>query len=104
MFDETFIHTAENRSDVARLILFCDVERPLRLRVMRWINHVVEMTLIRASRTENVPGDGVGLLNHLFNGAYRVRLIGKRIKKKSRLVHYTLKWLIFAGLLYLVLR
>jgi beta-hydroxylase len=104
MFDETFIHTAENRSDVARLILFCDVERPLRLRVMRGMNHVVEMTLIRASRTENMPGDGVGLLNHLFNGAYRVRLIGKWIKKKSRVAHYTLKWLIFAGVLYLVFR
>ena len=104
MFDETFIHTAENRSDVARLILFCDVERPLRLRLMRSINHVVEMTLIRASRTENMPGDGVGLLNHLFNGAYRVRLVGKWIKKKSRVAHYSLKWLIFAGVLYLVFR
>jgi len=104
MFDETFIHTAENRSDITRLILFCDVERPLRFRVMRWINHVVEMTVIRASQTENQPGDGVGLLNHLFNGAYRVRLIGKWIKKKSRVAHYTLKWIIIGGLLYLIFR
>ena len=104
MFDETFIHTAENRSDITRIILFCDVERPLRLRVMRWINHVVEMTLIRASQTENVPGDGVGLLNLVFYGAYRVRLSGKWIKKKSRFAHYTLKWLIIGGLLYLTFR
>src|SRR5437763_13255709 len=49
MFDETFIHTAENRSDVTRIILFCDVERPLRNRVIAWLNHAVELTLIRAS-------------------------------------------------------
>jgi beta-hydroxylase len=104
MFDETFIHTAENKSDITRIILFCDVERPLRFRVMRWINHVVEMTVIRASQTENQPGDGVGLLNHIFNGAYRVRLIGKWIKKKSHFAHYTLKWLIIGGLLYLIFR
>jgi len=104
MFDETFIHTAENRSDVTRIILFCDVERPLRNRTITALNHVVEMTLIRASQTENAPGDRVGLLNHLFNGAYRVRLIGKWIKRKSTFAHYTLKWLILGGLLYLIFR
>ena len=30
MFDETFIHWAENKTDVNRIILFCDVERPLK--------------------------------------------------------------------------
>src|SRR4029079_11579573 len=29
VFDETYIHRAENQTDVQRLILFCDVERPL---------------------------------------------------------------------------
>jgi beta-hydroxylase len=104
MFDETFIHTAENRSDITRLILFCDVERPLRFRIMRWLNHLMEVTVIRASQTENMPGDRVGVLNHVFNGAYRVRRIGKWIKKKSRFAHYTLKWLLIGGVLYLIFR
>ena len=104
MFDETFIHTAENRSDVTRIILFCDVERPLRFAPMRWLNHLMEMTVIRASQTENAPGDRVGVLNHVFNGAYRVRRIGKWIKKKSRFAHYTLKWVLLGGLLYLIFR
>jgi beta-hydroxylase len=30
MFDETFIHSAENATDVNRIILFCDVERPMK--------------------------------------------------------------------------
>jgi len=29
MFDETFIHAAENATDQNRIILFCDVERPI---------------------------------------------------------------------------
>jgi beta-hydroxylase len=104
MFDETFIHTAENRSDVTRIILFCDVERPLSNPVVRGVNHFVKATLIRASQTQNMPGDRVGVLNHIFNGAYRVRRIGKWIKKKSRFAHYTLKWLILGGVLYLIFR
>jgi beta-hydroxylase len=104
MFDETFIHTAENRSDVTRIILFCDVERPLSNPVVRGVNHFEKATLIRASQTQNMPGDRVGVLNHIFNGAYRVRRIGKWIKKKSRFAHYTLKWLILGGVLYLIFR
>ncbi|HEX6794425.1 MAG TPA: aspartyl/asparaginyl beta-hydroxylase domain-containing protein [Casimicrobiaceae bacterium] len=104
MFDETFIHTAENRSDVTRIILFCDVERPLKNPLVRALNHFVKATLIRASQTENAPGDRVGVLNHVFNAAYRVRRIGKAIKKKSRVAHYTLKWLILGGVLYLIFR
>src|SRR4051812_49977658 len=38
LFDETFIHWAENRTDVDRLILFCDVERPLRSRIAARLN------------------------------------------------------------------
>jgi beta-hydroxylase len=104
MFDETFIHVAENRSDVTRIILFCDIERPLRTRLVRALNRFVKTTLIRASQTENAPGDRVGVLNHVFNAVYRVRLIGKAIKRRSRVAHYTLKWLIFGGLLYLIFR
>ena len=104
MFDETFIHIAENRSDVTRIILFCDIERPLRTRLVRALNRFVKTTLIRASQTENAPGDRVGVLNHVFNAVYRVRLVGKAIKRRSRVAHYTLKWLIFGGLLYLIFR
>ena len=45
MFDETYIHWAENKSNVTRLILFCDVERPLRSRIMQKINHWFEASM-----------------------------------------------------------
>ncbi len=31
-FDETYLHYAENQSGQNRLILFCDIERPMRYR------------------------------------------------------------------------
>ncbi len=104
MFDETYIHWAENKSDVTRLILFCDVERPLKSRIMSKINHWFEATAIRASQTENAPGDQIGILNRIFSVAYYLRLPGKALKKKSKLLYYVVKWLIVIGLLYLLLR
>ncbi|SUI84870.1 Aspartyl/Asparaginyl beta-hydroxylase [Serratia quinivorans] len=39
MFDETYLHFAENQSGQNRLILFCDIERPMRFRWAQGINH-----------------------------------------------------------------
>ena len=103
IFDETFIHWAENKTDTLRVILFCDVERPLTSRVMAKINHWYEATVIRASQTENVAGDQVGVLNKIFSFAYYLRLPGKALKRKSKFAYYSLKWLLLGGLLVWIL-
>ena len=54
MFDETYIHQAENRTYVARLILFRDIERPLSNPVMRWMNRTHARGMVRAAATQNV--------------------------------------------------
>ena len=99
IFDETFIHWAENKTDTLRVILFCDVERPLTSRIMATINHWYEATVIRASQTENVAGDQVGVLNKIFGLAYYLRLPGKALKRKSKFAYYTVKWLVLGGIL-----
>ncbi|SQC15602.1 Fe(2+)/alpha-ketoglutarate-dependent dioxygenase LpxO [Klebsiella pneumoniae] len=38
LFDETYIHYAENTSGENRLILFCDIERPMRYRWAQKVN------------------------------------------------------------------
>ncbi len=98
VFDETYMHHAENRSETARIILFCDIERPLTNRVITAINRWFSSTMIRATQTENVEGDKVGLLNRIFSVAYRVRLQGKRVKARSRFAYYALKWAFFGGI------
>jgi len=102
VFDETFIHVAENRSDMARIILFCDIERPLGFAPATWLNRFFKWTVIRASQTQNVDGEKVGLVNRIFGVLYHVRLFGKRVKEKSRFAYYVLKWSMFGGILYLI--
>ena len=55
--------------------------------------------MIRASQTENVAGDQVGVLNRIFGVAYYLRLPGKALKRKSKLAYYTVKWLLLGGIL-----
>jgi beta-hydroxylase len=102
VFDETFIHRAENRTDVPRIILFCDIERPLSNSVARAINRFVGRPLAQAAATQNVEGEKVGVLNRLFGYVYRFRLLGKRIKAWNRTVYYALKWTLLGALAYAV--
>lgn len=92
LFDETFIHHAENGASTTRLILFCDVERPLTAgwmtRVNRWVIH----TLVGATATQNMEGERIGWANRAFGAIYRVRLLGKRFKAWNRRAYYAAKY------------
>ena len=98
IFDETYLHYAENQSDQMRIILFCDIERPLNNPIARAFNRFISHTLIRAASAPNADSDRTGGINRLFAYVQQVRLLGKRIKARSRFAYYGLQWLIFGGL------
>jgi beta-hydroxylase len=102
LFDETYIHQAVNKTQVQRIILFCDVERPLRTRVARAANRFVARTFVAAAATANEPGEKVGVLNMVFGFVYGLQAHAKRLKDANRLFYYTLKLSLIAGLVYLV--
>jgi beta-hydroxylase len=104
MFDETFVHYAENDTDQTRLILFCDVERPLSNPIMRFVNRQIGRRLIRAAASQNVEGEHVGALSRLFVYLYQIRHFGMRIKSWHRSSYYALKWSLMLGLIYLIFR
>ena len=104
IFDETFIHYAENTTDRQRVILFCDIERPLRWRPMRALNRWFARQVMSASETQNVEGERVGALNRLFPHVYKIRIGAKALKARSRATYYALKWALFGILLFLFLR
>jgi len=60
LFDETYIHFVENNTDVTRIILLCDIERPLRVRLMQAVNRWVSRCVVAASSTQNVENEPVG--------------------------------------------
>jgi beta-hydroxylase len=103
VFDETYIHRAENQTEQNRLILFCDIERPLSNPIGRFLNRYIGQPLARAAATQNLEGDKVGFLNRLFGIAYQFRLLAKRIKQWNRTVYYFVKWTLIGGLLVWVL-
>jgi len=99
LFDETYLHYAENTTSDDRLILFCDVERPLRSRAMTAVNQWVSRHIINESATQNEEGERVGWINRIFGYVYQVRLLGKRMKAWNKRVYYAVKYLLIAGIL-----
>jgi len=102
VFDETFIHYAENTTDQRRVILFCDIERPLRWRPLTALNRWFAAVVMKTSATQNVDGEPIGGLNRVFGQAYKIRLLGKKLKQRSRTGYYALKWTLIAGTLVLI--
>jgi beta-hydroxylase len=100
VFDETYVHSAANDTDQTRVIIFCDVERPLRTPVVRAINRFVSNTLVRAAATQNVPTEDVGVLNRLY------AMMGQsgdwlgNLKKKNRLAFKIAKYVLIALIAY----
>ena len=84
MFNETYIHYAKNETDVSRIVLFCDIERPMRFRWAAAINRFVSNTLMRAATSPNEACDRTGMLNRSFRYVYAIRRAGKKIKAWHR--------------------
>ena len=102
MFDETYVHTAENATDVNRLILFCDVERPMwgpAAAVNRWVMRNV----MRATATQNVEGERVGGINRAFGTLLAAKDIGQRFKARNRGLYYAIKYALILAAVALLL-
>jgi beta-hydroxylase len=97
LFDETYLHHAENKTDRNRIILFCDIERPIWFPPARWFNDLLCRYLLASAISPNQAGDRTGGLNRAFRYVQQVRLLGKKIKASNRFVYYSLKWLILGG-------
>jgi beta-hydroxylase len=100
MFDETYIHYAENKTDKNRIILFVDVKRPVTFFLVDWINEIFSRLVIAGSATKNMPGDKIGFLNRIFGTLYKVRILGKKIKNINPTLYYVLQYSLYLGLIY----
>jgi beta-hydroxylase len=108
LFDETYIHFVENNTDVTRLVLLCDVERPIRFRPLATLNHWVNRHIIKASATQNLEAEPVGWLNRFYGKVYHplaggIALGMKRVKQANRLAYEIVKYALVLGILALIL-
>ena len=102
VFDETYIHSAVNDWDQSRVILFCDIERPLRTPVMRALNRFVTRHAVKWTASQNVESDRVDWLNRLSPRIDRLRYRGRDWKRAHRRTYTVLRWTGPAGALLLL--
>jgi beta-hydroxylase len=107
LFDETYIHFVENNTDETRIILLCDIERPLHGRAMRAMNAWVSRNIVTASATQNVENEPVGALNRFYSGVYhpiaeRVNGFARNLKRRNRPLYRVVQYGLVLGVLYLI--
>ena len=102
IFDETYIHYAENKTDMDRIILFCDVERPVKTMFGRAWNKFFGWFIMSAGTSPNMGEDKTGNINKAFKYVYSIRLLGKHIKAYNRNLYYAVKYALMMLILYLI--
>lgn len=91
IFDETYVHWAQNATQQTRIILFCDIERPMKWRWAQSINHWVGAKFMSAASSPNDDNDRVGAINRIFKYVNRIRDAGQNLKKRNRTLYYWVK-------------
>jgi beta-hydroxylase len=91
IFDETFIHWARNDSDINRIILFCDIERPMRYRWAQAVNRWLGRILMTAASSPNETGDQTGGINKVFRFVWLAGQYRRRYKAWNRPLYYATK-------------
>jgi beta-hydroxylase len=103
VFDETFIHWAQNTSGQNRVILFCDIERPMRFRWAQTINRLLGKTIMTAASSPNETGDQTGGINKAFRFVWLAGQYRRKLKNWNRQVYFVAKAaLILLALVFIV--
>jgi len=100
VFDETYVHWAENATDEPRLILFVDFTRPLHTRAMRAFNQFLIDRVYRITASHNEADEKPGALNRVTPVFFHLKAFFRGIKKRTnRRVYYAVKYALVVGLL-----
>lgn len=100
LFDETFLHYAKNNSDRYRLILMCDVERPMNF-LGKIINFLYK-SLMSLTVVPNMTGDKHGLVNRIFSSLSPILQKTKSLKQTNRPLYLVIKYSVNITLLLLL--
>lgn len=90
VFDETYPHYAHNATDDARLILMCDVERPMNL-LGRAFNAGYRI-IARGTVVPNTPEDQRGIFSTLFATLAPLRERALQLRRQRRKTYKLLKF------------
>ena len=103
LFDETYLHHAENNADTDRLIFFCDIKRPMRNFIGSWLNSFFSWFIASSAKAPNDAKDDTGNLNKAFKYLYQIRIQFKRLKAYNVTIYYAVKYILFGLVLYAII-
>ncbi len=99
VFDETYLHWAINQTDKTRIILMCDIERPMKYRWTAAVNRWVARVLLTAGSSPNETGDQTGGINKVFRFFWSIGQYRRKFKKFSKPLYLITKFALIFGLL-----
>ena len=99
VFDETYLHWAINQTDKTRIILMCDIERPMKYRWTAAVNRWVARVLLTAGSSPNETGDQTGGINKIFRFFWSIGQYRRKFKKFSKPLYLITKFALIFGLL-----
>lgn len=100
IFDETYLHFAKNNTDQYRVILMCDIERPLHI-IGRVVNFLYK-GLTRLTVVPNMEGDKQGFVNTVFSSMSPILNMTKGLKTTNRPLYLLIKYSVNTFLIILV--
>ena len=105
IFDETYVHDAYNKSETNRIILFCDIERPLIWSWAEKVNYWFGRIFMSAASSPNLDTDQTGFINRLTHWHWVIDQKRKAFKAANRTLYKTTKvaLIVLAILLFLAL-
>ena len=103
IFDETYIHWALNDSKKTRIILLCDIERPMKYKWAQAINRWLGRVVMTAGSSPNETGDQTGNINKVFHFFWLVGQYKRKLKKFSKPLYYFIKFGLIIGAVLLII-
>jgi beta-hydroxylase len=105
VFDETYVHWAENTTDQPRIVFFADFTRPMYPGPVRWLNNFLVRYVYGMTRSRNELSESEGLFGKVTPALHVLKKFFRGIKERvNRKAYYTVKYILFGGLLFMLLR
>jgi beta-hydroxylase len=92
LFDQTYLHSAANNTDIVRVILFCDVEKTQLLGPVKALADAVNYALVAKFTGANEKGK-LSFISWAYKPIYKVRsFVKEEIKPRSLLAYNVIKY------------
>lgn len=99
VFDETYLHWAINNTNQTRIILMCDIERPMKYRWTAAFNRWFARVVLTAASSPNETGDQTGGISKIFRFFWLAGQYRRKLKNFSKSLYLLVKFSLILALL-----